>query len=74
LYPQLLVIWLTDLLGPPIIFVLIFVHWKKGSQSYLKYSHKLFFGLLVFLFLVMPSINLCVEFVAIFDPDVFLTD
>jgi hypothetical protein len=43
------------------ITFLIFVPWKKGPAWYLKFSHYLFFGLLITNYILLPLTNIGVE-------------
>jgi hypothetical protein len=57
LYWQLTFIAATQLVSCFCITFLIFVHWKKGPDWYLKYSHKVFFILLLLNYLILPGLN-----------------
>lgn len=68
LYFQLIVIVLSNIISAPCIFVLIFVHWKKGPEWWLKISPTIFFILLFAAFLILPALNVIISIVFICDP------
>lgn len=48
------------------------MHWKKGPAWWLKYSHYVFFVLLLINYLILPIINIVVSFFYIVYPSVDL--
>ena len=51
---------------------MIFVHWKKGSERWLKYSFKVFYILLLLNYVILPVLNLLIFIYYILDPRVNL--
>ena len=72
LFFQLTVIVVSNVLGAPAIFVLVFIHWKKGSVWYQKISPYIFGSLLFFVFLLMPLLNIIIAVILIIDPNISL--
>ncbi len=50
------------------------MHWKKGPAWWLKYSHYVFFVLLLINYLILPIINIVVSFFYIVYPSVDLKE
>lgn len=63
---------ISNLLGAAAIFVLVFIHWKKGADWWLKISPYLFGSLLFFVFLIMPLANIIVAVILIITPNISL--
>lgn len=55
-YPFLTVISILDHLSTLIIIFLVFVHWRKGPEWWTKVSPKIFIGLTISIFFVIPLI------------------
>jgi hypothetical protein len=47
---------------------MIFVHWKKGTEQWLKYSSKIFIAVLFINYLILPVSNLAISLYYIIDP------
>lgn len=60
-------IFFSNILGAPCIFALIFISWKKGHKTYIRYSPYIFYGLLIFAYLLMPGVNVLLAIVLFFD-------
>lgn len=50
------------------------MHWKKGPAWWLKYSHYVFFVLLLINYLILPIINIAVSLFYILYPDLNLKE
>lgn len=72
LYFQLIIIILSNFLSAICITFLIFVHWKKGPEWWLKVSDKVFFLFLMLNYLIIPFINIAITLYFIFNPTINL--
>lgn len=50
----------SNFLSVACISFLIFVHWKKGPKCWLKFSHYIFYVVLLLNYLIIPAINIIV--------------
>ncbi len=48
---------ISNAISAPSITILVFIHWKKGPEWWLKISYKIYFVLLVTIFVILPLIN-----------------
>jgi len=74
LFFQLTIILASNLLGAVCIFILVFIHWKKGSEMWLRVSPYIFGSLLFIAFLVMPGINVVIAIALMIAPSINLVD
>lgn len=65
---QLTIILVSNLISLMSISFLIFAHWKKGPEWYLKISHIIFYSLLLLNFLIIPIANLGLAIFFIVNP------
>jgi hypothetical protein len=70
LFFVLTLIVISNMLGAFAIFALVFIHWKKGQDWWLKISPYLFGFLLFFVYLIMPVINVIVISSVMIDPNI----
>lgn len=64
----------SNILGAAAMFVLVFVHWKKGSELWLRISPYIFGTLLIFAFVIMPFFNVALSVYLIIDSSIALVD
>lgn len=62
----------SNALGFVIIFMLIFVHWKKGPETWIKIAPFLYVALVIVLYITLPICNLVSMIIAIASPNVDL--
>jgi uncharacterized membrane protein len=72
LFWQLEVILISNFISAFCITFLIFVHWKKGPDWWLKVSHKVFFTLLLINYVFIPLINVIISAFYIVSPNIDL--
>jgi len=70
LFFVLTLIVISNVLGAFAIFSLVFIHWKKGQDWWLKISPYLFGFLLFFVYLIMPVTNIIVIVAVMIDPNI----
>ena len=68
LFVQLTIIFASNIISLLCITYLIFIPWKKGPASYIKYSHIVMYILLITNYLIIPFGNLGMALFFIVDP------
>ena len=56
------------------IFMLLFISWKKGPEWWTSRSPKIYYGMVLTMFVILPSINFIWSFYTICDPRLPLRD
>lgn len=56
------------------IFMLLFISWKKGPEWWTSRSPKIYYGMVLTMFVILPSINVIWSFYTICDPRLPLRD
>ena len=65
-------ILLSNIIAAICITFLIFVHWKKGPEWWLKISYIVFFALLLINYVILPLINIAISIYYIVWPGINL--
>jgi hypothetical protein len=74
LFWQLEVILLSNIIAAFCITFLIFVHWKKGAEWWLKISYIVFYVLLLTNYVILPLVNVGIFVFFIIAPAINLKD
>lgn len=65
---------ISNSISAPCIAILVFIHWKKGPEWWLKISPKIYFCFLITIFIILPIFNVGLAIIFFIVPSFNLTD
>jgi hypothetical protein len=71
---QLSMIMISNSISAPCITILVFIHWKKGPEWWLKISPKIYFTFLILIFMILPLINEVIALILFIIPSFVLVE